>query len=168
MPVSKRRRAHLIEIRKIKRKPNARARNESDKTRENERDNASENESHNTSENGANASRYWHDSPEDEYSDSDDNAASEGEEKKELAEKQTEAEKVEAEAVLRWNQNGEAKLRGAWGTGSLATEERKQKKKREMQQQAAQCYDIGAMFKKAFQEVKAPSETERTREEVSG
>lgn len=49
---------------------------------------------------------------------------------------------------LRWNETGEAKLQGAWGKGSSATDERMKRNARENQRQASQSYNIGAMFAK--------------------
>ena len=62
-------------------------------------------------------------------------------------------------AVLGWDRTGEARLRGAWGKGSRSTEKRKQRNAREFQKQAAQCFHIGEMFKRAQEKVDQHRET---------
>ena len=52
-------------------------------------------------------------------------------------------------AELSWNRAGEAKLRGVWGKGSSATEERKKRNAREYQRQASQSYNLSDMFAKS-------------------
>lgn len=52
-------------------------------------------------------------------------------------------------AILGWDTKGEAKLRGIWGKGSRSMEERKQRNVREFQRQAAPCFPIGGIFKRA-------------------
>ena len=63
-------------------------------------------------------------------------------------------------AVLGWDGEGEAKLRGIWGKGSRSMKERKQRNAREFQRQAAQCFHIGGMFKKAQEKADQRRKTE--------
>ena len=56
-------------------------------------------------------------------------------------------------AELSWNKAGEAKLRGAWGKGSSATEERKKRNVREYQRQASQSYNLSDMFAKSREKI---------------
>lgn len=62
--------------------------------------------------------------------------------------------------VLKFNKVGEDKLRGTWGRGSKAMEERKAKSARESQQQASQTYSISALLARS-QEKAARREQER-------
>ena len=63
-------------------------------------------------------------------------------------------------AVLGWDTKGEAKLRGIWGKGLRSMEERKQRNAREFQRQAAQCFHIGGMLKRAQEKADQRKETE--------
>ena len=95
---------------------------------------------------------YWHDS-----SDSSDNECSDSSEE-EGGEKEWESDEEESitspslpslrPAELSWNRAGEAQLRGVWGKGSSATEERKKRNAREYQRQASQNYNLSDMFAK--------------------
>lgn len=53
--------------------------------------------------------------------------------------------------VLKFDKVGEKKLRGAWGKGSKATEERKAKSARESQQEASQTYSISGLFARSHE-----------------
>ena len=105
--------------------------------------------SYDTIDDEANSGWYWHDSSDDDYSDSDKESAGEGEEEEEERTQSGSQFPTAEPAVLGWDGEGEAKLRGIWGKGSQSMEERKQRNAREFQKQAAQCYHIGGMFKKA-------------------
>lgn len=157
MPVSKLRRAHLIRIQKIERQAitpvvpavNLSNRNNTDTSDTNDTDTGKDEAS----------GWYWHDSSKEDFSDSDNDLSSKTEKETE-DETEGEEETLEKELMkdtlmessqmdLKWNDDGKAKLRGAWGKSSLATEKRRQKEACDRQQQAAQCLHIGDMFKKA-------------------
>ncbi|WP_375449338.1 hypothetical protein [uncultured Nostoc sp.] len=108
-------------------------------------------DNYDTSNDKASSGWYWHDSSNEDYSDSDEELAGETqgeEEEEELTGSGSQFPIVEP-AVLGWDAEGEAKLRGIWGKGSRSTEERKQRNAREFQRQAAQYFHIGGIFKKA-------------------
>ena len=97
---------------------------------------------HDTSEDEANSGWYWHDSSDEDYSDSDEELTGEvpgEEEEEELTESGSQLPIVEP-AILGWDTEGGAKLRGIWGKGSRSMEERKQRNACEFQRQAAQCF----------------------------
>lgn len=180
MPVSKCRLKHLIRIRKIERKPNTNARvipeNDTDTSDQNDTDTSEDD----TSERGEALGWYWHNSSEEDFSESDDDLSSETEDKTENeiedetedkgTEERDSVEDIQTESspqmTLRWNDNGETKLRGTWGKGSLATEKRKRKDVRDRQQQASQCPDIGDMFKRARERAAQAGTKEASQVEV--
>lgn len=90
---------------------------------------------------------YWHDSSGEDYSDSDEELAGEIQGEEELTESGSQSPTVEP-AVLGWDAEGEAKLRGIWDKGSRSMEERKQRNAREFQRQAAQYFHIGGSLRK--------------------
>ena len=109
--------------------------------------------SNSDSDNNSELGWYWHDS-----SDSSDNGYSDFSEEEEGDEggKSDEDEPIASPSLpasrpaeLSWNKAGEAKLRGAWGKGSSATEERKKRNAREYQRQASQSYNLSDMFAKS-------------------
>ncbi len=119
MPVSKRRSTQLSQARA--------AHQENLKKRR--VDQAIVEDNYDTSDDEASSRWYWHDSSNEDYSDSDEELAGETqgeEEEEELTGSGSQFPIVEP-AVLGWDAEGEAKLRGIWGKGSRSTEERKQR-----------------------------------------
>lgn len=147
MPISRRRRAQLSQARKVRQEIRKKRKLDNTEVADiSADDNPRENK----------ASPGWHrpQSSEKLYSDLGQDSSSETKEDTELV-GDRESTKSESQiaftkpAVLKWDDNGKAKLRGAWGKGSRTMEERKRKNAREFQQQAAQCFHIGGMFKRA-------------------
>ena len=152
MPVSKRRSTQLSQARA--------AHQENLKKRRVDQEIVEDN--YDTSNDEASSGWYWHDSSDEDYSDSDEELAGETqgeEEEEELTESGSQFPIVEP-AVLGWDAEGEAKLCGIWGKGSRLTEERKQRNAREFQRQAAKCFHIGGMFKKAQEKADQRKEIE--------
>lgn len=140
MPVSKRRSTQLSQARAVHQENLKKRRVDQQIVKDN---------SYDTSDDEASSGWYWHDSSDEDYSDSDEESAGEGEEEEEERIQSGRQFPTAEPAVLGWDGEGEAKLRGIWGKGSRSMEERKQRNAREFQKQAAQCYHIGGMFKKA-------------------
>lgn len=150
MSVSKRRSTQLSKARAVHQ--------ENLKNRRVDQDNV---ENHcDTSDDEDNSGWYWHDSSNEDYSDSDEESAHEDEEEEEERTQSGSQLPIVEPAVLGWDRKGEAKLRGAWGKESRSMEERKQRNAREFQKQAAQCYHIGGMFKRAQEKADQHRETE--------
>lgn len=54
----------------------------------------------------------------------------------------------EVRTQIKWNKEGEDKLRGAYGNGSRSTSRRERKSTRELEKQASKTYDIRVLWQR--------------------
>ena len=90
---------------------------------------------------------FWNDSANESDSDTEEGEDSD-ENESDLEVEESREVSPEVCKEIKWNKEGENKLRGVYGIGSKATSKRQRKSARELDEQAKQTYDIRALRKR--------------------
>ena len=86
---------------------------------------------------GESGTWFWNESANEDDSDTEG-----GEEE----DKESDSDIDEVRTQIKWNKEGEDKLRGAYGNGSRSTSRRERKSTRELEKQASKTYDLRALW----------------------
>ena len=93
---------------------------------------------------GESGTWFWNESANEDDSDTEEG----GEEEDKVDESESDLDIDEVKTKIKWNKEGEDKLRGAYGNGSRSTSRRERKSTRELEKQASKTYDIRALWQR--------------------